>query len=165
MTSGKYPVWLQAGVCVIAGLCLIAGIEAYRAADASAHAFQDPYLINAQPDRLREAARLLPDKTVIGYLSDLSFEEAIGSAAYFGVANALAPRLVVRSADEPQWVIGNFSHPLDFAAAGAAHRLDLVRDLGNGVVIFRRHNEPRPSGSATRTPSARCGAAKRRFAA
>uniref|UniRef100_Q01PY3 Uncharacterized protein n=1 Tax=Solibacter usitatus (strain Ellin6076) TaxID=234267 RepID=Q01PY3_SOLUE len=147
MTSGKYPLWLQAGVCVIAGLCLIAGIEIHRAVDASAHAYQDPYLINAQPERFREAARLLPDKTVIGYLSDLSFEEAIGSATYFGVANALAPRLVVRSADQPEWVIGNFSRPLDFAAAGAAHHLDLVRDLGSGVVIFRRHSEPRPLGS------------------
>ena len=125
-------------MCVIAGLCLIAGIAAYRATDAYAHAYPDAYLIDAQPERLREAARLLPDKTVIGYLSDLSFEEAIGSASYFGVANALAPRLVIRSADQPFWVIGNFSHPLDFAAAGAAHHLDLVRDFGNGVVIFRR---------------------------
>jgi hypothetical protein len=125
-------------VCVIAALCLIAGIDSYRAVDAYARANQDPYMINAQPQRLREAARLLPDKAITGYLSDLSFADTPGQAAYFGVAYALAPRLVVRSADGPAWVIGNFSHPLDFAAAGAAHRLELVRDFGNGVVVFRR---------------------------
>jgi len=125
-------------VCVIAALCLIVGIRSYRETDAYGRAFQDPYMINAQPERLREAARLLPEKAITGYLSDLSFADAPGQAAYFGVAYALAPRLVVRSADTPQWVIGNFSHPADFAAAGAAHHLDLVRDLGNGVVIFRR---------------------------
>ncbi len=138
MTSGRYPVWLQAGVLVLAGLCLILGIESYRGADAYAHAYQDPYLINAQPERLREAARLLPPKAVIGYLSDLSFEGTPGQASYFGVAFTLAPRLVVRSADEAAWVIGNFSRPLDFAGMGAAHNLELVRDLGNGVILFRR---------------------------
>lgn len=138
MNSVRYPVWLQAGVCVIAALCLISGIQSYRAGDAYGHAYQDPYMINAQPERLREAARVLPVNGILGYLSDLSFADAPGQAAYFGVAYTLAPRLVTRSADDPQWVIGNFSHPLDFAAEGATHHLDLVRDFGNGVVIFRR---------------------------
>jgi hypothetical protein len=51
---------------------------------------------------------------------------------------ALAPRLVTRSADSHEWVVGNFSHPLDYVAAGAAHRLELVKDFGNGIVLFRR---------------------------
>jgi hypothetical protein len=136
--ASRYPVWLQAGVCVVAALCLISGIREYRDSDAYARAYPDPYLINAQPGRWREAARVLPDKIIAGYLSDLSFDEAPGSAAYFGVANALAPRLVVRSADGPEWVVGNFSRPSDFAEAGRAHGLQLVRDFGNGVVVFQR---------------------------
>ena len=138
MTSVRYPLWLQAGVCVIAALCLIAGIRSYRESDVYGRAYQDPYMINAQPQRLHEAIRLLPDHSTVGYLSDISFADTPGQAAYFGVAYALAPRLVVRSADGPEWVIGNFSHPLDYAAAGAAHSLELVRDFGNGVVVFRR---------------------------
>jgi len=138
MNSVRYPVWLQAGVCAIALLCLISGLQAYRAGDAYGRAYQDPYMIGAQPARLGEAVRLLPANTVVGYLSDLSFTDTPGQAAYFGVAYALAPRLLTRSADDPQWVIGNFSHPMDFAAAGAAHHLAIVRDFGNGVVIFQR---------------------------
>jgi hypothetical protein len=138
VASVRYPLWLQAGVCVIAALCLIAGIRSYRESDVYGRAYQDPYMINAQPQRLHEAIRLLPDHSTVGYLSDISFADTPGQAAYFGVAYALAPRLVVRSADGPEWVIGNFSHPLDYAAAGAAHSLELVRDFGNGVVVFRR---------------------------
>jgi hypothetical protein len=76
-------------------------------------------------------------RSVVGYLSDLPLADAPGQAAYFGVAMALAPRLVVRDADGPAWVLGNFSRPQDFAAAEAAG-LELVRDLGNGVILFRR---------------------------
>jgi hypothetical protein len=113
-------------------------VRSYREIDAYGRAYQDPYMINLQPERLRDAARMLPENGVVGYLSDLSLADPPGQAAYFGVANALAPRLVVRDPDSPQWVLGNFSRPQDFAAMGGAHRLDLVRDLGNGVVIFRR---------------------------
>jgi hypothetical protein len=95
-------------------------------------------MINAQPDRVREVISYLPEHAEVGYLSDISFEVATGSAAYFGVMYALSPRLVTRSADSDEWVVGNFSHPLDYAAAGAAHHLELVKDFRNGIVLFRR---------------------------
>jgi hypothetical protein len=138
VAPARYPLWLQSGVSVIAGLCLIVAVRSYREADAYGRTYQDPYMINAQPERLREAARLLPEKSVVGYLSDLPLSDTPGQAAYFGVASFLAPRLVVRDPDNPAWVIGNFSRPQDYAAAGAVHRLEFVRDLGNGVVLFRR---------------------------
>jgi hypothetical protein len=97
-------------------------------------------MINAQPERLREAIPYLPEHAVLGYLSDLSLEAVNGSAAYFGVMYALAPRLLTRTADSQEWVVGNFSHPLDYASAGAAHHLDLVKDFGNGIVLFRRRH-------------------------
>jgi len=134
----RYPFWLTAGIGVVVLLSLGAAFQSYRSADAYARAYQDPYMINAQPERLREAVRYLPDKAVIGYLSDLPFDAVSGQSAYFGVMYALAPRLVTRSADSHEWVVGNFSHPLDYAAAGAAHHLEQVRDFGNGIVVFRR---------------------------
>ena len=85
-----------------------------------------------------EAVGYLPENTVVGYLSDLPSDATSGQAAYFGVMYALAPRLVTQSADSAEWVAGNFSHPLDYAAAGAAHHLALVKDFGNGIVLFRR---------------------------
>jgi hypothetical protein len=136
--SVSYPSWLTAGVAAVILLSLAAAFQSYRSADAYARAYQDPYMINAQPQRLREARDYLPDRAQVGYLSDLSFEVTAGSAAYFGVMYALTPRLVTRSADNHEWVVGNFSHPLDFAAAGRDHHLEVFKDLGNGIVLFRR---------------------------
>ena len=138
MQTVRYPFWLTAGMGGVICLCLATAFQSYRSADAYARTYQDPYMINAQPGRLREAVAYLPDKAVIGYLSDLPFDGVSGQAAYFGIMYALAPRLVTRSADKPEWVVGNFSHPLDYAAAGRAHHLDLVKDFGNGIVLFRR---------------------------
>jgi hypothetical protein len=38
----------------------------------------------------------------------------------------------------PEWAVGNFSKPQDYASAGDAHGYTLVADLGNGIVLFRR---------------------------
>ena len=136
--SVRYPIWLTAGTGGIILLSIVVAFQSYRAADSYARAYQDPYMINAQPERLRDAIPYLANQAEVGYLSDISFEVTSGSAAYFGVMYALAPRLVTRSADRQEWVVGNFSHPQDYAAAGAAHHLEVVKDFGNGIVVFRR---------------------------
>ncbi len=133
-----YPIWLTAGIGALVFVAFCSALQGNRSADAYARAYEDPYLINAQPERLRAVMASVPDRGVIGYLSDLDVGAVSGQAAYFGVMFAMAPRLVTRSADQAEWVIGNFSRPLDFAAAGAAHHLQLVKDCGNGVVLFRR---------------------------
>ena len=134
----RYPLWLTAGIAGVVLLCIFTAFQSYRTAEADARAYHDPFMINAQPDRVREVISYLPEHAEVGYLSDISFEVATGSAAYFGVMYALSPRLVTRSADSDEWVVGNFSHPLDYAAAGAAHHLELVKDFRNGIVLFRR---------------------------
>jgi hypothetical protein len=137
----RYPFWLTAGIGAVILLSIFIAFQSYRTVDTDAHVYRDPYLINAQPERLREAIPYLPEHAEVGYLSDVSFEAVNGSVAYFGVMYALAPRLVTRSADSHEWVVGNFSHPLDYAAAGAAHHLELVKDFGNGIVLFRRRRQ------------------------
>ena len=134
----RYPFWLTAGIGGVVLLCIFTAFQSYRTAEADAQAYRDPYMVNAQPERLRGAISYLPEHAEVGYLSDLSFEATNGSVAHFGIMYALAPRLVTRSADRHEWVVGNFSHPLDYAAAGAAHRLEVVKDFGNGIVLFRR---------------------------
>jgi hypothetical protein len=137
----RYPTWLTAGIGVVVLLCIFVAFQSYRTVDADARTYRDPYMINAQPERVREAIAYLPDHAPVGYLSDLSLEATNGSAAYFGVMYALAPRLLTRSADTQEWVIGNFSHPLDYAAAGTPHHLELVKDFGNGIVLFCRRRQ------------------------
>jgi hypothetical protein len=81
----RYPLWLTAGIGGVVLLCNFTAFQSYRTAEADARAYHDPYMINAQQERLREAIPYLPEHAEMGYLSDVSFEEASGSAAYFGV--------------------------------------------------------------------------------
>jgi len=37
-----------------------------------------------------------------------------------------------------EWALGNFARPGNFAERGAQAGYRVVRDLGNGVVIYRR---------------------------
>jgi hypothetical protein len=37
----------------------------------------------------------------------------------------------------PEWVVGDFSKPLDVVAFGKQRGLTLVRDFGNGAVLYR----------------------------
>ena len=79
----------------------------------------------------------LPPDAVIGYISDLRPEDARSTLLFLGAQYALAPRIVVDD-DRHEWVLGNFSVPADFAALGANRGLRLVRDFGNGVILYRR---------------------------
>lgn len=136
--KARYPFWLLAGISVVIALSLLAVFHAYQTAGLYS-TWHDPFLVNRQPERLADAARMLPPRAVVGYLSDLGFETTSGSAAYFGAQYALAPRLLTFRLDlaNPEWVLGNFGRFQNFAALGAAHNLTLVRDFGNGVVLYR----------------------------
>ena len=46
--------------------------------------------------------------------------------------------MFVDEQQKPDWAVGNFTKPMDFAAAGDARGYALAADLGNGVVLFRR---------------------------
>ena len=70
----RYPPWLTAGIGGIVLLCILTAFQSYRSIDADARAYQDPYMINAQPERLRGAIPYLPEYAELGYLSDLSFD-------------------------------------------------------------------------------------------
>lgn len=41
-------------------------------------------------------------------------------------------------APAPQWTIGDFSKPLDVAQFGQQRGLVLVKDFGQGIVLYRR---------------------------
>jgi hypothetical protein len=100
----------------------------------------DAYGVDLARSRLEAVVPDLPATAAIGYLSDLSPAEHTGGMALHAVQYALAPRLVADLAKFPgaEWVIGYFHRPADFAALGAARGLEIVRDHGNGVVVFRR---------------------------
>ena len=79
--------------------------------------------------RFAELRRALPEYGVVGYVSDPS--EA-GVADYYLTQYALAPLVIERSTNH-RLVIGNFPQP---PRPEAETDLVLVRDFGNGVLLF-----------------------------
>ena len=129
-----YPARLKAALLAAALLAVWGAIESYQI-ESESNA-DDPYMVNLQPARLAGVIETVPRTAIVGYLSDQSNSTA--ALAMFNSARyALAPRLLVDGTDR-DWVLGNFTKPADYAAVGREHGLELSRDFGNGVVLFRR---------------------------
>lgn len=129
-----YPARLKAALMAAALLGVWGAIESYQIETGSS--LRDPYMVNLQPARLAGVIDAISGTAIVGYLSDQNNSTA--ALAMFNSARyALAPRLLVEGTDR-DWVLGNFTKPADYSAIGGEHRLSLVRDFGNGVVLFRR---------------------------
>ncbi|SRR6266851_5193114 len=88
--------------------------------------------------RFSELRRALPECGVVGYLGDPGES---GVADYYLTQYALAPLVVERSRDH-KLVIGNFPSPPHVPSPRTETDLVLVRDFGNGVLLFaKRGNE------------------------
>lgn len=106
-----------------------------RAAEWPARSAQDE--ISAYQRRLEVLRPALPARGVVGYLGD---PEPTGAGAlqhfrrYLLAQYSLAPVLLIESA-EPDLVVGNF---LPGATPAPPAGFQLVRDFGDGLVLFRR---------------------------
>ncbi len=99
----------------------------------------DVYKVGEQATRFQYVASALPATGVVGYVSDVPLSERLGAVMHDGAQYALAPRVVTDKPlkPDPEWVVGNFSKPLDMVQFGRARGLTLVKDFGNGVVLYR----------------------------
>jgi len=93
---------------------------------------RDSYQIGAQEKRFEAVKRELGANAVAGYVSDLTDAGILLSGQH-----ALAPVLLVDNVPY-QFVVGNFSKPLDYSEFGRARNLLLVKDFGGGVTLFRK---------------------------
>lgn len=106
-----------------------------RATARSARAAPDE--ISANDLRFDELRSLLPARGMVGYLGDPAPEGAtalLHFRRYLLAQYALAPVLLLETTD-PEFVVGNFDPG---AAAPAPPGFAIVRDFGNGLVLFRR---------------------------
>lgn len=126
------------GALIVAVLALAGALSSYQAAENYGEQYPDAYGVARAGQRFAAAVQMLPPSGVIGYLSDLPKSENAGVAAFLAAQYALAPRALTQDATPTEWVVGNFARPADFAALGAKSRLTVVRDFGNGVVLYRR---------------------------
>ncbi len=123
----------------IAGFLALAGLIVFSSSDPSVRdAARDPYMVQAQADRLAQVVgTLAPHTTAVGYVSDAAPGSTLDSTLFYTAQYTLAPLLIERGR-AAEWILGNFTTPAGVRAAMADPRLHAVRDLGNGVVIFRR---------------------------
>lgn len=128
-------------VCLsVAVLSIFAAMNSYQVSARYSEQFPDAYGAGRAQIRFAPVLERVPATARIGYMTDLDPSQDAYSSAFLAAQYALAPRqLVLVGQGSPTDVaVGNFSKPLDYAAAGAARGYELVADLGNGVVLFRR---------------------------
>jgi hypothetical protein len=99
----------------------------------------DVYKVGDQAPRFQDLMSALPPTAIVGYVSDVPSGQTLSAALYSSAQYTFAPRLVTDqpSHPAPEWVIGNFSKPLNVDQFGQKRGLTLVKDFGNGVVLYR----------------------------
>jgi len=128
-----------AACAAVALLALWSSVNFYGSTADLAGAGADVYKVGDQAARFEELASALPATGIVGYVSDAPTGETLGAALYSGLQYTLAPRLVTdqRTNPAPEWVIGDFSKPLEVVQFGKKRGLTLVKDFGNGAVLYR----------------------------
>jgi len=127
------------GALSVAALAVFASLNSYQVSQQVAERYPDAYGVAAAQQRMEGALKILPASGLIGYLSDMPLGQNAGTAAFLAAQYAVAPRaLAPVGQSQTEWAIGNFSRAADFAALGAQAGLTMVRDFGNGVVVYRR---------------------------
>lgn len=94
-------------------------------------------MIAAQLTRFEALRAAVPEGATLGYVTDAEPGSTLENVLLHSAAYALAPHLLDANPNH-DWVIGNFTQPRDFAAIGQSKGLQLQKDFGNGVVLYRR---------------------------
>jgi len=93
--------------------------------------------------RLETLKQILPQRAFLGYVGDTDVGDTddlrveLFMKRYVLTQYILAPLIIIRRADLPI-VIGDFHDTHSYAVIPKRNGLVLMRDLGNGVQLFRR---------------------------
>ena len=132
---------------VLLGVGLVAvygSLNSYQVSAEYARQFPDAYGGDRARIRFAHLDSKLPATTQLGYITDLLPSQSAYTPAFLAAQYAVAPRSLffLDPKTLPEWAVGNFSKPQDYAATGDAHGYALVADLGNGIILFRRKDLP-----------------------
>lgn len=131
---------------VLLGVGLVAvygALNSYQVSAEYARQFPDAYGGERARIRFAPLDSKLPATAELGYMTDLSPSQPAYTPAFLAAQYAVAPRtlLFLDPKTMPEWAVGNFSKPQDYASVADAHGYALVADLGNGIVLFRRKDQ------------------------
>jgi hypothetical protein len=103
----------------------------------------DPYGVLPQQARFSRVVGQLPAVSVFGYLNEPGLDAFTADKKLLGALYAVAPRmLVLQSVLPQQWVIGDFSRPIDAVGFARDSGMEVVKDFGGGIVLFQRVGRP-----------------------
>ena len=117
------------------------GVLAYYGYEGDFQTNRDPYQIVAQYGRFEGLRAATPDDAVLGYVTDEAPGSVLAGAMFNAAQYNLVPRLLEKD-KALDWTVGNFARPVDFAAVGRTYGLRVERDLGNGVILYRKEKAP-----------------------
>jgi len=117
------------------------GVIEYYGFERDFHQHRDPYKIVAQFVRFEGLRAAVPGDAVLGYVSGEEPGSELAQAMFNAAQYNLAPRLLQKD-KALDWTVGNFARPVDFAAVGRQYGLRVERDLGNGVILYRKEQRP-----------------------
>lgn len=130
------PTRVKAATVLLALSALSVVVPEFFKAHVSGHV--PPSKITLFGRRFAELRRALPPHGVVGYASDADEGEAVWE--FYETQYFLAPALLEKS-DERDLVVGNFHHTTVDADWLSNRNLVLLRDYGDGVMLFRRKQE------------------------
>lgn len=127
--------------CIAVGVLAVFGaLNSYDTSRTYAAQYPDLYGGARAELRFEPALSRIPRDAEVGYITDLNPAQSAYASALLAAQYAVAPRLVIElnTSKRPDWAVGNFSKPQNFAAAGDAKGYSVVEDFGNGVILYRR---------------------------
>lgn len=141
-TPKNRPALVSAACLAVGILGAFGALNSYQGARGYNAQYPDAYGARVAQIRFAPLLPRVPASAQLGYITDLDPSQTAYSAAFLAAQYAVSPRLlfIVNAANRPEWAVGNFSKPQDFAAAGRAKGYALAGDFGNGVILFHRMN-------------------------
>jgi len=131
------PAAVKAGIAAAAILTLLGLFEYARFESAYQSQNRDPYKVASQFPRFADLRAAVPADAALGYISDQPPGSLAGDTLFGTAQFALAPRLLRKDASAER-VVGNFTRKVDYQAIGAPQGLQVEKDFGNGVVLYKK---------------------------
>ena len=141
MSSGNpNPKLVTVAAIAVAALGALGAMNSYQVSAAYSAQYPDAYGGERAQTRFAPLNDRVPASAELGYFTDLDGSQPAFAPAFLAAQYAVAPRvlLFLDGRVQPEWAVGNFSKPQDFAAAGEVRGYSMAADLGNGVILFRR---------------------------
>jgi len=131
------------GICIVFLICFTASLDFFEVTKALYEQSPDPWGVGQQEERFAAVRADLGAPSLVGYYSDVRFEQKGGQAVFFSALYTMAPHLLVADPSDPkvELVIGNFHQRPDLGELERKRGLKLVKDYGRGVMLFRREKD------------------------